>query len=119
MLYKGKLDKKTSRSVFLSGIVDTRRRCQVSMTYRQLVLKGRIMCSKNSNRIGAFVAIAVGVAVTVPQLLPLAWPLTAISATLALAHLSMLRRRPMPWQSGGDAIRRFRRGPQPLASPPS
>ena len=65
------------------------------------------------------VAIAVGVAVTVPQLLPLAWPLTAISATLALAHLSMLRRRPMPWQSGGGAIRRFRRGPQPLASPPS
>lgn len=38
-----------------------------------------------------------------PATLPYAWPAGLVCATLALAHLSTLRRRPMPWRMDGDA----------------
>ncbi|WP_031298901.1 hypothetical protein [Sphingobium lactosutens] len=65
------------------------------------------------------VAFAIGSTIAFPQILPFALPLIAVGATMALAHLSTLRRRPMPWQWDGAVSSRFRRAPRPLASPPS
>jgi hypothetical protein len=36
-----------------------------------------------------------------PAALPLAFPAAIVCATLALAHVSTLRRRPVPWRAGG------------------
>lgn len=49
------------------------------------------------------VAFAVAVALAVPSTLAFAFPAAIACATLALAHLSVLRRRPVPWRSA-DAI---------------
>lgn len=46
-----------------------------------------------------------------PATLPLAWPAGLVCATLALAHLSTLRRRPTPWRPDGDARLWVRRPP--------
>lgn len=54
-----------------------------------------------------------------PMLLPFAFALGAVCLTLALAHLSVLRRRPLPWRIDGDAAPRISRPPSPLPSRPS
>jgi hypothetical protein len=57
----------------------------------------------------------LGAALLMPLLLPAtqpyAWPAALVCATLALAHLSTLRRRPMPWRMDGDARLGIRRPP--------
>jgi hypothetical protein len=65
------------------------------------------------------VVFAVGSTIAFPQIVPFALPLIAVGTTMALAHLSTLRRRPMPWQWDGGVSSRFRRALRPLASPPS
>jgi hypothetical protein len=51
-----------------------------------------------------------------PATTPYAFPTAATCLTLALAHLSVLRRRPLPWRADGGAGRRIRRPLWPLPS---
>ena len=55
---------------------------------------------------GAIAAIACATAI--PAILPFAFPMAVACATLALAHLSVQRRRPVPWRptSGAPFTRR-------------
>lgn len=55
---------------------------------------------------GAIAAIACAMAI--PAILPFAFPMAVACATLALAHLSVQRRRPVPWRptSGPPFTRR-------------
>lgn len=46
---------------------------------------------------------AMLIALPLPQARPFALIAGTLCATLALAHLSVLRRRPVPWHGGGDA----------------
>lgn len=50
--------------------------------------------------LGGLVAAAV-TPVLWPVALPIAFPAAIVCATLALAHVSTLRRRPVPWRAGG------------------
>lgn len=43
---------------------------------------------------------AIGGGWAVPATVPFAFPAAVIAATLTLAHLSVMRRRPMPWRIG-------------------
>ncbi|BBD99054.1 hypothetical protein SAMIE_1025550 [Sphingobium amiense] len=55
-----------------------------------------------------------------PALLPWMTPLATVSALLALAHLSVLRRRPVPWRQPGGGSGSFLRRPlwqHPLRQP--
>ena len=60
---------------------------------------------------------AAMIAVFAPDVRALMLAGGTLCATLALAHLSVLRRRPVPWHSGGDTS--FRRLRWPLRSRPS
>lgn len=50
--------------------------------------------------LGGLVAAAIA-PVLWPAALPVAFPAAIVCATLALAHVSTLRRRPVPWRAGG------------------
>jgi hypothetical protein len=49
----------------------------------------------------AGLVVAAIAPVLAPAALPAAFPAAIVCATLALAHLSTLRRRPVPWRAGG------------------
>jgi hypothetical protein len=63
----------------------------------------------------AGLSAAVAAPMAAPQLLPFAVPAGSVCAVLALANLSVLRRRPVPWCSNGGQDR-LKRGLWPIPS---
>ncbi|MEA3540909.1 MAG: hypothetical protein U9R77_02150 [Pseudomonadota bacterium] len=64
-------------------------------------------------------ALSIFTPVMVPPLLILAVPAASACAMLALATMSTLRRRPVPWRTEGGDGPRLRRGWPPLPSRPA